>query len=271
MADVDRANDAKEEGVPRSVQAAGSDGHTTGCRCGPEQPATVAVEPRELGRQTARVLVAPSHVGAAACECGSGVGAPQQLVFAIGQLGFDFGTEARRDSIMQHMTQPANPHDPGQLLTHLEANPWDAAAIQWTLNLDATPIYAIQGQGAFAGDVYRRLGGFLGEQTRGEVERVSIPGYVGEREAVHGSGRAGHLARLCAGCTAGTPAPWSKRVSGTAASEEAQGVINFLRRVYEELRNLGIAPRSGRSTLPPPMPFKRRRCSRTRSKEGIGP
>jgi hypothetical protein len=69
------------------------------------------------------------------------------LVFALGTLGYDFGTEARRDSIMQHMAGPdnpaPNPHDPAQLLAYLGANPDQAAAIIWTLSLDATPIYAV--------------------------------------------------------------------------------------------------------------------------------
>ena len=268
MADVDRANDA-EEGVPSSVQAAGSDGHTRGWRSGPEQPATVAVEPREDGRQTARVLVAPSHVGAAACECSSGVGAPQQLVFPIGQLGFDFGTEARRDSIMQHMTQPANPHDPGQLLTHLEANPWDAAAILWTLNLDATPIYAIQGQGAFAGDVYRRLGGFLGEQTRGEVERVSIPGYISGSARLFTGQVVPVIWPVLRGMYSWNTTALVEAVSGTAASEEAQGVINFLRRVYEELRNLGITPQERAINFAATNAFQAKEVFKDAIKEGM--
>jgi hypothetical protein len=122
--------------------------------------------------------VGSGNIRATTCETCGGGGAPSQLVFALGQLGYDFGTEARRDSIMQHMDEPTNPYDPHQFLAYLEKNPWDAAAILWTLNLDATPIYAIQAQSAFAQEISQRLRQFLGEQTRGEVERVSIPGYI---------------------------------------------------------------------------------------------
>jgi hypothetical protein len=38
----------------------------------------------------------------AACACGGG-NSPRQLVYALGQLGLDFGTEARRDSFAQDM------------------------------------------------------------------------------------------------------------------------------------------------------------------------
>ena len=65
----------------------------------------------------------PSGISPAECSCGGGSGTPAQLVYALGQLGYDFGTEARRDSIQQHMGEGANPHDPQQLLAYLEENP----------------------------------------------------------------------------------------------------------------------------------------------------
>jgi hypothetical protein len=74
--------------------------------------------------------------GGKSCTCGPQMSA--QRVFALGQVGYDFGTEARRDSITQHMD--GNPYDPNQLLSYLEANPWDASSILWTLNIESTPI-----------------------------------------------------------------------------------------------------------------------------------
>lgn len=53
-----------------------------------------------------------------------------------------------------------------------------AAAIIWTLNLDATPIYAIKSCGAFAREIYERLRDFLHQQLGNAVERVSIPGRI---------------------------------------------------------------------------------------------
>lgn len=196
--------------------------------------------------------VSPSEIKAAACECGGT--APPQLVFALGQLGYDFGTEARRDSIMQHMKQPANPHDPAQLLAYLKENPWDAAAILWTLNLDATPIYAIQAQGGFASEIYQRLSEFLRDQANGEVERVSIPGYIaGKARLFTGqvvpiiwpvlrgmySWNTTALVQTIYGTPPPNKAPQNEKdTHGT----KAQALTDFLRRVYEELRNLGITP-----------------------------
>jgi cyanobactin maturation PatA/PatG family protease len=200
--------------------------------------------------------VAPSNITAAACECGATGGTPPQLVFALGQLGYDFGTEARRDSIMQHMGPSANPHDPNQLLAYLEKNLWDAAAILWTLNLDATPIYAIQGQGAFASGAYQRLCEFLGEQTKGEVERVSIPGYIaGSARLFTGQvvpviwpvlrGMYSWNISALVNAVCGTPPPEkAQQMEKDDYSGKAQAVANFLRRVYEELRNLGVTPQA---------------------------
>lgn len=67
--------------------------------------------------------------------CGSG-GGKAQLAYALGELGTDFGSEARRDSFTQAMNSGMS------LLDYLAANPWAAQSLIWTLNLDATPIYA---------------------------------------------------------------------------------------------------------------------------------
>lgn len=186
--------------------------------------------------------VNPSGTQAAACECGA-ASAPPQLVFALGQLGFDFGTEARRDSILQHMKEPANPHDPKKLLAYLEENPWDAAAILWTLNLDATPIYGIQGQGAFASEVYLRLREFLKEQSDGEVERVSVPGYLAGSARLSSGQVVPVIGPALRGMYSWNTAALVKAAGGDSpSSEKVQGVANFLRRVYDELRNLGMMP-----------------------------
>lgn len=191
-------------------------------------------------------------------DCNCGGGGPVQWVFALGKLGYDFGTEARRDSIRQHMQRPApdvdpNSHDPAQLLHYLKENPWDAAAIIWTLNLDATPIYAIKSSGAFAREIYERLRDFLSQQLDNAVERVSIPG------AIAGSVRlmSGQVVPVIqpdlrgmyswtteelveAVCSQTTDTSGQKGSDNLAKCKDRVG--NFFVRAYEELRNLGIAP-----------------------------
>ncbi|MER7771650.1 S8 family serine peptidase [Kitasatospora sp. NPDC096140] len=84
------------------------------------------------------------------------------LVYAIGQVGVDFLTEARRDSFRQLMSPvggaptadgrpteaPANPYDARQLYGYLVQNPWASDKVTWTLTADGTPLYALEAEPA---------------------------------------------------------------------------------------------------------------------------
>jgi len=145
----------------------------------------------------------------------------------------------------------ANAQNLSGLLEYLDKNPWDAAAIIWTLAVDATPVYAIRPQGAFASDGYQRLREFLSEQVKGQIERVSIGGVLsGTITLLSGleiplvqpelrcmySWRTDSLIEAAAG-----KAP---EESASAADQETYlrkvaGVRSFLERVYYEARNKG--------------------------------
>jgi cyanobactin maturation PatA/PatG family protease len=207
-----------------------------------------------------------SGVNPSACSCGCSPGscsceggASMQLVYALGQLGTDFGTDSRRDSIMQHMDKLSNgqlpsPHDPNQLLAYFEKNPWDAEAILWTLNLDATPIYAIQPQGSFASLAFQRLSQFFGEQLREGIERVSIPGViVGQTMLMSGQvvpvvrpelrGMFNWTTGALIEAVCGNPPPDSAAPQiREAHAKQTQAVTSFLERVYYGVRNLGLLP-----------------------------
>ena len=87
-------------------------------------------------------------------DCGCSGSSKAELVYAIGTIGYDFGSEARRDSLVQDgrlaQEDSWNPLDPRQLLTNFEAQPWESASIIWTLNQEETPVYAIQPAGPYA-------------------------------------------------------------------------------------------------------------------------
>ena len=100
-------------------------------------------------------------------------------MYALGTIAYDFGTEARRDSIAQRMKPAASPDDRAQFVAYLNDHPFDTASVIWTLNQDSTPIYAVQPQGPFARDCYLRLLDFYQQQWTEGVERVSIPGTLG--------------------------------------------------------------------------------------------
>lgn len=166
------------------------------------------------------------------------------LVYALGTLGIDFVSEARRDSIQQHMGDNANPYDHQQLLNYLDENPWDAAAITWTLSLDATPIYTIQPQGAYAEHVYTRLCKFLNEQLEEHVERISIPGVItGKTMLTTGQVVPTILPALRSMYSWTTSTLVETLCDGKKDNEVTiQGIENFLERVYYEIRNLGVTP-----------------------------
>lgn len=219
-----------------------------------ERPATAtAADPAMAPPIEATSPDESGSVTASACGCGCGGGAPAQLVFALGQLGFDFGTEARRDSIMQHMNQPASPYDPHQLLAYLEENPWDTTEIIWTLNLASTPIYAVAPQGPFASEASQRIREFLQEQLSEGVERVSIPGWiVGKARLFNGQvvpvihpvlrGMYSWTTQALVDAVCGkSPADNASKATKDTYLQKASAVQNFLRRIYDELRNFGAS------------------------------
>ena len=205
-----------------------------------EEPAAAgsAVRPSDA---TARGEVRPAEAEAG-CSCGGGsaAGAPS-LVYALGSLGVDYGAEARRDSIAQHMG--ASAADPAKLLDYLDSNPWEAESILWTLNLDATPLYAVQPSGAFAGEGYKRLRDFLREQLAEGVERVAVGGVVAGKATLQ-SGQAVPVVRPELRCLNNwtTNALAQAASKGGKASAAESDLAGFLERIYHELRNLGIAP-----------------------------
>lgn len=184
------------------------------------------------------------------------------IVYTIGVLGYDFGTEARRDTFKQLMPSvdfsgvqvPANPYDARQMVDYLADNISEAKSLIWTLNLELTPVYAIEPSGSFSREVYETLQEFLSGQVQAEdspefIQRVSIPGRI-----------TGRTVRLFSGQVVPVIEPQSPRgmygwhvnslVSAAieavgAEQEEAREeqmrrtLSSFLNRIYYDLRNLG--------------------------------
>jgi hypothetical protein len=167
--------------VPASVGPAGAGlaAAATALRAHP------GVAASELAPAASQPQPIAASCGGEDCGCGCGgakkaaVEAPPALVYALGQIGHDFVTEARRDSIAQFM-RGASPDDPKALLAHLssDAGREDGERIVWTIMLDSTPIYAIQPVGAYAALGYERLLQCFAMQTRGETSLFAFPGRV---------------------------------------------------------------------------------------------
>jgi cyanobactin maturation PatA/PatG family protease len=108
----------------------------------------------------------------------------RQLVYALGRLNYDFGSEAGLDAFkqrMRHLSHPwvegdgvlwrdANPLDERHLLKFFDilsdgkiSEPW-VPALNWTLEVGGLPLYAIRPEGPFALAGYEMLMGYFIEQ-----------------------------------------------------------------------------------------------------------
>jgi cyanobactin maturation PatA/PatG family protease len=115
-------------------------------------------------------------------------------VFAMGTLGYDFGSDARRDWFAERLNVRAGvvPENQTALLDYFAtglrpkgqevSRAYAAASIIWTLNLEATPIYAIVPEGPFAADVYGTLRDYLGSQL--EADEAAVARAIAREQAV---------------------------------------------------------------------------------------
>ena len=189
--------------------------------------------------------------------------ASSQLVYALGTLGYDFGSEARRDTFKQLMPPfdlgggtmvPANPYDARQMADYLASDISEARSLIWTLNIELTPVYAIEPKGPFAREAYLALQELLAGQIQASssddyIERVSIPGIL-----------SGRTIKLFSGQVVPVIEPQSTRglygwkinnlvnaafaqvqaAEGNADEEAMRRTLDsFLNRIYYDLRNLG--------------------------------
>jgi cyanobactin maturation PatA/PatG family protease len=208
----------------------------------------------------------PSFITASQSADAINPSAVSNLVYALGTVGYDFGSEARRDTFKQLMpavtidgaTVPANPYDARQMVDYLAENPAEAKSLIWTFNQELNPIYAIEPKGAFGGDVYETLIQILAGQIEPEdsddyIERMSLPGFLTDRTVTLFSGEV--LPVVTVRNTRGmygwnvnslvSAAAESVRAQAADADERAiqRSLNSFLKRIYYDLSNLGKTSR----------------------------
>nr|QGA72588.1 MusH [Desmonostoc sp. PCC 7906] len=191
-----------------------------------------------------------------------------RLVYALGTVGYDFGSQARRDSFKQLMPGiaidgtviPANPYDARQVVDYLVDNPPEAKSLIWTLNLDLTPIYAIEPIEAFADDVYETLQLLLAGQIEPQdsdnyIERASIPARLTNRTVQLFSGQIvpviepenirgmyGWKINSLVDAALETLATETETIEAQRARVQ-RTLTSFLNRIYYDLRNWGQTDR----------------------------
>ena len=188
----------------------------------------------------------PASAGVSQLACSCGGGQPPQIVYALGALWFDFGSEARYDAIVQQL-DPIRANNPTELINFLRSNPQYATGITFILMQEQIPLYAVQPAGPFALQIYTAMFDALEsslDEQRNREQRVSIPGMI-----------SGSM-RLLNGMTVPVIFPdlrgmykWqshdlikaAKAAVGSGVASDDH-IFNFLNRVYYELRNFGVAP-----------------------------
>jgi hypothetical protein len=107
------------------------------------------------------------------CGCGSSASQARPLVYVVGSLGFDYGSEARRDALTAANGGVVIVTD-AQMAAFLATSPWEAASFTWTLSDDQYPLYAIRPSPAYGQEAYARLA----ELLTADVDRLSVPGWI---------------------------------------------------------------------------------------------
>ena len=188
--------------------------------------------------------------------------AASKLVYALGTIGYDFGSEARRDTFKQLMPAfeidgtviPPNPYDVSQMVDYLSQNPSEAKALIWTLNQELTPIYALEPRQGFAADVYEILIRMLAGQIEPAdsddfIERVSIPAKTTDKTVqlfsgqeipvitlINTRGMYGWKINNLVEAALQSVAPQAPQVDEIAMRK---ALTSFVNKVYFEFQNLG--------------------------------
>uniref|UniRef100_UPI0028A8BC0E PatA/PatG family cyanobactin maturation protease n=1 Tax=Planktothrix agardhii TaxID=1160 RepID=UPI0028A8BC0E len=188
--------------------------------------------------------------------------AASKLVYVLGTIGYDFGSEARRDSFKQLMpaveidgtTIPANPYNASQIVNYLAENPSESKSLIWTINQELNPIYALEIKGGFAADVYEMMNLMLAGQIEPEssddyVERVSIPGQITDKTITLFSGQEvpvitinnirGMYGWKVNGLVDAALQTLSEELADANEIQMRRSLSSFLKRVYFDLQNLG--------------------------------
>ena len=206
--------------------------------------------------------VAVSNIAPNQSNHGITPSAASKLVYILGTIGYDFGSEARRDSFKQLMppvsiegtTIPANPYDASQIVDYLAENLSESKSLIWTINQEFNPIYALEIKGGFAGDVYEMLNLMLAGQIElkssdNYIERVSIPGQITDKTITLFSGQEvpvitinnirGMYGWKINGLVDAVLQTLSDELVDIEEIRMRRSLNSFLKRVYFDLQNLG--------------------------------
>jgi cyanobactin maturation PatA/PatG family protease len=218
------------------------------------EPVATPLEPSRL--QTFPAPQAPQReyvdaVQPSACAACRG---ERQLVYALGQLGHDPGSQSALEAFMQ---RDVNPFDTKQMYGFLQGmrakkQPWYSPALLWTLEVGDMPLYVIKPDGPYDREAYELLEDYLREQNDGKAEMVGLPGVISGQTRLYNGQQVPvinpDMRGLCNWSSSDLIDAAQKAVPGGGAlpaKEKArlkQLAEDFLDRIYFEFRNAGRAP-----------------------------
>ncbi|MER5388883.1 S8 family serine peptidase [Saccharopolyspora sp. NPDC002686] len=139
----------------------------------------------------------------------------RQLVYALGELGYDFDSETRRDWFAEAIRRRlglafSDPYDTKQMIRYLMLVPEAAKDLTWVLHhLDDGPGYALRPGGPYADEVYRQLVLLLAAQS----EEVAVRPFEAAEHRPSNGGRAGQAQPAGRTAAAGPPVRTIERVA----------------------------------------------------------
>lgn len=239
------AADANAE--PRSTEAAGQ--VAAAARASADEGTTADESAGAAPSSTEVAASAEESVGVSHRPWTGGCGCDgSQLVYFIGEIGFDYGTEARRDAFQEAMASRLSAESAADLLKHLRANKTSSQSVIWTLAWEGIPVYAYAPGGAYASEGFDFIRRALTDQLAGKVERVSVPGVIKGKVRLRSGQKVPVILPDPRGLNAWQVDDFVKDVKKHSAErpntdqkkavEQAQ---NFLRRVFYELRSVGTS------------------------------
>jgi cyanobactin maturation PatA/PatG family protease len=201
-----------------------------------------------------------TEVAPATCACRGGGAPAPKLVFALGQIGYSFSSQARVDSLRQHMS-PLDPLRQTDLFTHLTTHRYDATSVIWTLEIDSVPVYAISLGGPNSRLILKELWLIMAAQTTykynqsnglplsaNDVERVSVAGALGGWVSLMTGARLPVIHPELRGVIRWNTDDFAKKVAAygkapTSMAAKVKVVARFLERICFDFRNLGLTSR----------------------------
>ncbi|NET57835.1 MAG: PatA/PatG family cyanobactin maturation protease [Symploca sp. SIO2E6] len=190
--------------------------------------------------------------------CGCGGGGSMQIVYPIGRLGITFSNVSQRDGIQQLMGLMTPPTEQ-QLLDYFAGrapyptpSPWVAENVIWTLNLNATAIYAIYPSDPYANHTYELLREFLEDQLQGGVKLTTVPGVISGQVSLLSGQSVPVISPYIPGLSNWSPPQLVRQVLHDRPSQpgpeqdvynaRSSAITEYLQRIYYSLLNLGITP-----------------------------